>query len=131
MDIIISTGLYKNELLCWLSSNGISYRGDKGIDSGGCLIIINRNEKTADNLCELLEDLILVANDVVKSGTSIKSSLKRIVFASHRTEISREIACFLDETNSINLDGFLNFRLKRYKDMVDMILYAAIKNVLK
>jgi hypothetical protein len=131
MDLKISTALYRNELLRWAADNSIAYTEENDEYSSECLILVNQNALTTKLLCGLLEDLILISNDVVKSGVNIKSRLKKIVFATHEKDITRDIEGFLKENNSINLDGFLSFRLKKYKDIVDMILYAAIKKVLK
>lgn len=81
-------------------------------------------------LPELLEDAILSQNPVTKSSDALKQNIKTRVFLPFRKDIEKDIFDYFIENNYINMEGYINFRLKEYVHLVDLVLYSAIRKFL-
>lgn len=81
-------------------------------------------------VCSLLEEAILMKNAVTKNNKIVKKSVRDKVFKPFREDIREEASRYLLENDFLNIEGYINFKLKEYVNLVDLVLYSAIKRYL-
>ena len=122
----IHTEVYTKELMGWIEENS-SRIHTKSKNGNVCLIEIDCDEKCKKSLSILLEEIILNKNPITKGYKSIYENVKNLVFLPHREDIYKELNSFLEENDTINLEGYTDFRMDAYAHLINLVLYAVVK----
>ena len=131
MELTISTESYGKELMDWINDNNyghIEYNMDQA--GGGLVVTINRTRGLSENMALLFEEIILRENQVAGAHEKLKDVIRNIVFETGRKEIQAIFDDYIDESDHINLEGFVAFRLGEYTSLINIVLYAAVKKIL-
>ncbi|MCL2566183.1 MAG: putative sporulation protein YtxC [Defluviitaleaceae bacterium] len=131
MRLTISTGSYMNELMDWIAQNNYNnYIENFEIENDNCFITLNAPRNFTSNIITLFERIILERNQVAKVHDRLKELLANIVIGPSKKDIIHLINKYILESDHINLEGFVTFRLSDYSHMIDLVLYQAVKNAL-
>ncbi|MCL2593240.1 MAG: hypothetical protein FWD82_07720 [Defluviitaleaceae bacterium] len=91
----------------------------------------NNFEKT-DNfhkqLFTLIQEVALNMSEILQANKNLKNKIKELVFIPCKDDILEGLKKYVEESDSINLEGYVQFRLSSYLDMIDVVLYMIIKN---
>jgi len=131
MRLTISTGSYMNELMDWIKLNNYnSYIENFQIENDNCFITLNAPKGFTNSMITLFETIMLEKNQVAKVHDRLRELLSNIVFDPSKKDITHLVNKYIAECEHINLEGFVTFRLGSYSHMIDLVLYAAVKNAL-
>ncbi len=75
----------------------------------------------------MLEEAVLSGNCIIKNSKKLLNNIRNIVFTKDRSKILYDFAKILACQKQVNIDGYINFRLKRYLLQVDRILYFIVR----
>ena len=121
MDFLLNTTQNKDKIGIFISSENIK---NTNTDS----FTIKLNLVSLIELSFLIEEVLLNNNPIVKNSIRLKSNIRKIIFDKNRTEIIEDILILINRYGSINIEGYINFKLQVYTNAIDDILYFAIKN---
>jgi len=76
----------------------------------------------------LLEEILLHKNPITKSRHIVSKRIKKSLFAPLREEIKAELLQFLEHNDTINLDGYVTFRMDRYSFLINKFLYNIVSS---
>jgi len=120
-----------NELMDWIKNNNYNSFIEKlEVVDDSCFITLNAPKCFTDNIITLFETIMLEKNQVARVHDRLRALLSNIVFEPSKKEIKHLINKYIIECEHINLEGFVTFRLGSYSHMMDLVLYAAVKNAL-
>lgn len=127
----VYTDIYTKELIIWAKTNKYEHKiYDKGYRGKGYFVEIENSAKSKKSLSYLLEEVILFKNPVTRGYSSLCDSIKKLVFLPCRNDIYKVLSEFLEEHDSINIEGYTNFRMDEYTHLVNIVLYAIVKKSL-
>lgn len=131
MRLTISTGSYMNELMDWIRVNNYNnYIVSIEAENNNCFVSLNAPEGFASSITSLFETIILEKNQVAKVHDRLRELLSNIVFEPGKKDIIHLVNKHISESEHINLEGFVTFRLGSYSHRIDLVLYAAVKNAI-
>lgn len=132
MRLTISTVSYINELMDWMKHNDYNKYIEKyEMVNDSCIVTIGAPECFTRNITALFETIILEKNQVARVHSRLKRLLLNMVFEPSKEEIYGLINKYVSNCEHINLEGFVTFRLGGYSRMLDLVLYATVKNALR
>jgi len=98
-----------------------------GSENGMEYILASNRRSTRDRLQNLLEYIILSDNPVLAEGEKVFRSVAELAFSPTRGLMQTRLDEFLKETGTINIEGYVNFRLGEYVERINAILYSIVK----
>ena len=124
--VTISTKLYHREMTSFFKQSCIKIcqKGDI------YFFIINPQHFCCDILAELLEDIILDNNPIVRSSHRIYQRMKEIIFIGERPVLQKDLQVLLAQNETLHIEGYIQFRMQKYENKVNNILYAIVKRSL-
>jgi len=115
----------------WIKNNNYNrYVESFELIDDNCFITLSAPKCFSRNITTLFETIMLDKNQVAKVHERLRTLLSNIVFGPSKKEILQLVDRYILECEHINLEGFVTFRLGNYSHMIDLVLYAAVKNAL-
>lgn len=81
-------------------------------------------------LAELLEDIVLDNNPIVRASHHIYQRMKELIFICQRPALQKDLHGIISLGQPLYLEGYILFRMQKYERQVNDILYAAVKRSL-
>jgi hypothetical protein len=78
----------------------------------------------------LLEHIILCDNPALADGENVLRSVSELAFSPTRELMQARLDEYLKETGTINIEGYIYFRLGEYAERINAILYSIVKKTL-
>lgn len=89
------------------------------------------NAYVTEQLVLLLQELAATENPVFKNSPKLLQMAKDLQSTeSHGREVGR-LKSFLRSNRSLNIEGYINFRMNEYRNSLDILSYKAMKKILK
>ena len=98
-----------------------------GSRNGTDYIYASNQRSTRLKLQNLLEHILLKENPAIGEVDKVISSVSEMVFSPTRGLMQTRLEEFLKETGTINIEGYINFRLGEYAERLNAILYSIVK----
>jgi len=88
---------------------------------------VNNLRSVRAKLRDLLEYIVLSDNPALLEGEKAFGNVSELVFSPTRELMQIKLDEFLKETGTINIDGYISFRLGEYAERINAILYSIVK----
>ena len=126
--MIFSTQKYMNEFMNWIDNNNYGALVDSfEITGSGGFAAVNMTENMLGSITELFEDIIFDKAGMAKASEKLKGFLCETVFIHSRAQVIKIFENYIAESDHVNLEGFVTFRLEEYSALINIVLYAAVK----
>ena len=122
----IHTVKYRDALLRFLPVDG-KYVLERCCENGMEYIYAYNLGGTRTKLQNLLEYIIMSDNPALAEGEKVFRSVAELVFGPTRGLMQIRLDEFLNETGSINIEGYVTFRMGEYAERINAILYSIVK----
>ncbi len=124
LNVTVYTKRYSLELSKFLVSNKVSYELFEA--SGFKAFVIPTATVYLKSFIQMLKCFVLDRNPIVKRSQRLKNILLQSVFT-EPNNISEDLQNYISLNQTINMDGYVDFRLQDYTNKIDSILYAVVK----
>jgi len=98
-----------------------------GNENGMDYVYVNNLKSERIKLRNLLEYIILSDNPAIAESEKAFCNVSELAFSPTRELMQMQLDEFLNETGSINIEGYINFRMGEYAERINAILYSIIK----
>ena len=98
-----------------------------GSDKGIQCIYVSNCRSARIRLQNLLEYIILSNNPAISDGEKALRSVSELAFSPTRGLMQTRLDEFLTENGTINIEGYIHFRLGEYAERINAILYSIVK----
>ncbi len=100
---------------------------DRGNIDGMYYICTEKDSGCVIRLRDLMESIILHDNPVLAESEKVFNSVAELAFRPTRSIMKAELQEFISHNDSINIDGYIGFRLRAYSEKINSILYSIVK----
>ncbi len=98
------------------------------IHGNGFVKLYLDNENT-QKLIELMKNIVIKENIIVKNNAKLFSAVQRVVSKISGAQTENEITEFINKNDTINLEGYIKFRMVEYSYAVNIALYTIVKEL--
>lgn len=74
-----------------------------------------------------IQEIVLNSNPILKNSNTAKEKINNIVFNNSREMLNRDLYYIVHTHGSVNIDGFINFKLNKFIHDINNILYCTVK----
>lgn len=74
-----------------------------------------------------IQEIVLNSNPILKNSNTAKEKINNIVFNNSREMLNRDLYYIVHTHGSVNIDGFINFKLNKFIYDINNILYCTVK----
>ena len=124
--LYIHTGKYRDALSRFFPIDGEQFLA-RGSENGMEYIYALNLQSIRTKLLLLLEYIILSDNPALAEGEKVYCNMAELAFSPTRELMQARLDEFLKETGTINIEGYINFRLGEYVERINAILYSIVK----
>ena len=116
MYLKVYTNIFHKELDDFLKSNKY--------DSAN----LKKTDKLYKDIFKIIQEVALKKSKVLREHSMLREKIIDLVFIPCKYEILQGLKKYIEEHDIINLEGYVQFRMNEYLDMIDIIAYMIIKN---
>ena len=80
-----------------------------------------------EQLEDVLENIVLDNNAIVKNCENALIFMKKNVFKPHRKALIYDVALTLECKRCLNIDGYIDFKMQKFAAEIDRVLYCTVK----
>lgn len=126
-QIAICTSAHARELTDFCGGPMARHVTRRGQRSGEYFIVIPENALQAGPFLEMMQDIVLEENPVVKGKSKLTAALKCMVSESARLSMTAELEGYVRDHDRLHIEGYIRFRLATYEYLISGILYSIVK----
>ena len=82
-----------------------------------------------NELVTLLTDIALYENPVFRHSSKLQDMAKDLKDTEVYDSLRESLGIYIKQNSNLNLEGYINFRMSKYREKLDMMSYSLIKKM--